>query len=151
VEIADLGLHRAMSRLFQDEAAIGTHAVPVEPGHPVFRGLPDKADWAMWNDPLGKVFSFLAFPLSEGVILAGGTNYGGGEEGGTRFGMLIAEIRIGKGLLMLSQVEAMQRYGIDSVATQYLHNLFGYVLGDAWDGRHAAPLRTLPETETQAP
>jgi len=123
--------------------AIGISGDRIEPDHPVFAGIGRLENWQKWSAPYGRLFRRLAFPLSESVVLAGGTNKDrSGKTPGLRFGMLIAELKVGKGIMLLSQVEAMDLYGYDAVATKYLHNLFAYALGEQWDGRYAAPLRS---------
>jgi len=134
-----------MQRRVKTNLAVGIEADLIEEDHPVFAGIDRRENWKLWSaPPYGAIYTHLALPLSEGVILAGGTN--GGRKGGTEapfvvFGMLIAEIKVGKGVLMLSQVEAVDLYGIDAVATKYLHNLFAYTLAGPWIDKYAAPLR----------
>jgi beta-galactosidase len=53
-----------------------------------------------------------------------------------KFAMSVAEMKVGKGLCLMSQLEALSRFGTDSVATKYLINLFDYTLGD-WNGSNA--------------
>jgi glycosyl hydrolase family 2 len=143
--IAGTGTIKSMRRAFRKGAEIGTSADLIEPEHPLLAGINKWENWRNWNAEHGRIFSFMGFPLNNGVILAGGTN-GRNEKLKsarklTRFGMVAAEIKIGKGLLFLSQVEAMHLYGFDSVATKYIQNLFKYTLSDKWDGKYAAPLR----------
>jgi len=136
------GTSRWMQRYFGGTGAIGIGGDLIEPDHPVFAGIARFENWRQWTRTYGRVYKRPAFPLSEGVILAGGTNNEHKPKTpGIRFGMLIAELKVGKGVVLLSQVEAMDLYGYDSVATKYLHNLFAYAVGDRWDGRYAAPLR----------
>jgi beta-galactosidase len=53
--------------------------------------------------------------------------------------MDVGEFKIGKGLCLLSQLEAVKRFRTDSVATKYLLNMFNYAFS-AWDGKFAAVL-----------
>jgi len=142
--MAGTGTIKSMKRMFEDKAEIGTSVDIIESSHPLLNGINKWENWRNWNAKYGRIFSFMGFPLSKGVILAGGTN-GRNEKLKkarklTRFGMVAAEIKIGKGLLFLSQVEAMHLYGFDSVATKYLQNLFTYTLGEEWTGKCAAQL-----------
>ena len=105
----------------------------IVPEHPIFEGL-ENVEWDTWdredpNQPFTSdspviVHKHLA-PLSESVLAT--SAYGG------RFGMTVAEVRIGEGVALFSQAEAVRRYGRDAVATRYLENLLGYALETTWD------------------
>lgn len=143
LRLGSAGVSYRIQRHFKENVAVGTHADPLEENHPAFAGIAQPHCLRQWTAPYGRMFSHLAFPLSEGVVLAGGTSDTGrkGPDQGIRFGMLVAEIKVGKGVVLVSQLDALELYGTDSVATRYLRNLFAYALSDAFDGRYAAPLR----------
>ncbi len=145
LKVESVDAHYKLKRMFGKEAEIGIRADLIEPEHPLFKGISNARNWRQWNGNHGEIFRNLLFPLSEGVLLSGAINgnYSKGKRRNKKikFGMLIAEIKIGKGVLLVSQVEALEKYGVDSVATKYLHNLFEYTLGKGWDGSHATELR----------
>lgn len=147
VKIQSVGAFRKLTRIFGEKAAIGIHADIIEPEHPVLKGINKPENWKKWSALYGKIYSYLAMPLNEGVIIAGNSNgftdKGVKEDTMTRLGGLLCEIRIGKGLLILSQIDATSQYGFDAVATAYLNNLIKYVTGNEWDGRYACSLEDV--------
>ena len=102
--------------------------------HPVFSGFTPR-DWQMWNSDKGSrsLCNASALPLNESVL---GAAY---HNPAIQVGMAIAEIKMGKGICFLSQVEALNRYGSDSVATAYVQNLLRYTLQQAWGPEYAGP------------
>lgn len=92
------------------------------PQHPIFEGT-DIYDWDMWDGgELGKIGSKIIQPLADSALAVSGT-YG-------NIGMLITEVKIGKGTVLISLPEASLQYNEDSVATRYIDNLLKYVLQD---------------------
>jgi len=115
-------------------AATFNFADIIVPDHPAFQGM-GKRPLYDWNGFRGSVVEAVLSPLMEGVVAASkaGQSY--------KYGMAIAEVSRGKGLMLFSQLLATPRYGEDSVATRYLENVLAYVLSDDWDGRFAVDYR----------
>ncbi|MBN1676820.1 MAG: hypothetical protein JXR37_37610 [Kiritimatiellae bacterium] len=122
----------------------GLHvAEPIVPEHPVFSGLATMKDWDCLNDQRGVLYRGAVEPVSDGVLMLGGVSSGARSDhlmprGTFHFGMVIAELRVGKGLSLFSQVEAVARYATDPVARKYLRQLLGYALSDG-AGKSARP------------
>jgi beta-galactosidase len=111
------------------------------PEHPLFKGL-CQSDFKYWNGNENTVrnkwlFHYAVLPLHEGVLACQPIM-------GYRVGMDVGEFKIGKGLCLLSQLEAVKRFRTDSVATKYLLNMFNYAFG-AWDGKFAVALEESGE------
>jgi hypothetical protein len=118
--------------------------------HPLFRGIP-QTFWQLWNSGDGPwerkaPCRRYVLPLSESVLASAGFTPVVGE-----IGMVISEVKVGRGICLFSQTDAVRRYGTDSVATRYIQNLLQYALGDQWDGRFSAPLRDTVLSEWKAP
>ena len=113
--------------------------------HPALTGFREK-DWWLWAGGRKGLSRNYVTPLSAGVVLSVGKGSSNGE-----FGMFLSEIRVGKGVCLFSQVDAVSLYGKNSTATQYLHNLLAYVLGDAWQDKYAAPMRGTVPARWQPP
>jgi beta-galactosidase len=144
-------------REFRLEETAPTCADLIVPEHPIYAGL-EAADWDMWDDDPAKVPN----PTSRGVIntrmiqpltpavLASSGIYGGYATYG-KPGMLAAEVRIGKGIVLFSMADACRRFGRDGVATRYVENLLHYTLGTLWDGKqisdYAIPSISGPELQ----
>jgi len=106
------------------------------PEHPLFKGL-CQSDFKYWNGDVKTIrnkwlFRYCVLPLHEGVLACQ-------ESIGCRIGMDAGEFKFGKGLMILSQLEAVKRFREDSVATKYLINMFNYAF-DGWNGKYAAVL-----------
>ncbi len=106
----------------------------LDPEYPLFKGL-DYYDFFLWNGKRSEhitdkwFITYGVFPVThaaQAITLVDDF----------KFAMSIAEMKIGKGLCLMSQLEALSRFGRDSVATKYLVNLFDYTLGD-WNGANA--------------
>ncbi len=121
----------------------------IEPDHPVVRGS-RPWHWELWNGNREKidgawdagpkrVYDTYLLPMTEGVVVAGAPRSGGWCRN-LVFGMVASEVKAGDGLVFFSQALAVQRYGKDPVATRYLRDLFGYVLGEEWRGQFAVPV-----------
>jgi hypothetical protein len=105
--------------------------------HPIFSGLKPE-DWTMWNslDGARSLCGSFALPLDQSHLAVAYEHYN------MRVGMPIAEIKSGDGVCLLSQIDAVGRYGRDSVATRYLQNLLTYTLAGEWTPKYArAPAR----------
>ncbi len=102
-----------------------------DPADPVLEGLDDR-DFVHWG-PNGLL----------GDTLLAKTTWGGFRplvECGSTNGLnaaALAEVRLGKGRLLLCQLPLVRRYGVDPGATRLLRNLLA--LGNASLGLHAAP------------
>jgi beta-galactosidase len=103
------------------------------PDHPVFKDL-TQSEFSYWGGS-GKnreVYNYYTLPIQECMLMSGG------QYGGQTFGMPLCEFKIGKGLCMISQLDAVSRYGKDSAATKYLENLIAYTCGkNSWTGKYA--------------
>jgi beta-galactosidase len=129
----------------------------IVPRHPIYDGL-DVADWDMWDDdpvkvPIltsrGVINTRMIQPLTPAVLASSGIYGGYGSYG--KPGMIAAEVRIGKGIVLFSAADACRRYGLDGVATRYVENLLHYTLETPWDGTqdsgYAIPVIAGPELE----
>ncbi len=93
--------------------------------HPVYTGM-SRRNFDSWNAFQGvSDQSYFIKGMTENVISAVGAT------SDDRYVMAAAEAKIGKGSLFVSQLNATRRYMKDSAATQYIHNLFSYALGDS--------------------
>jgi len=104
----------------------------VVPKHPIFANIPQPC-WDSWNGPKKGIFLRYIAPLSEAVLVRGGT--------WRQFAMLLAEARAGKGIVLADQTIALEKYASDSVAKCYIQNLLAYTLSDEWDGKYAGTMR----------
>jgi len=109
----------------------------VVPKHPIFANIPQPC-WDSWNGPFKGIFGRYISPLSEAVLVRGGV--------WRSFGMLLAEARAGKGLVLADQTLALEKYASDPVAKCYMQNLLAYTVGDEWDGKYAGTLRGKART-----
>jgi hypothetical protein len=107
--------------------------------------------WELWNsleptqDPEAlaraeRLYDTYVLPMSEGVIVSGGDR--GAWSTNPRLGMVVAEVKQGKGGVFFSQAKATARCANDSIAQQYLRNVLGYVLPAA--DRAAGPASEAP-------
>ncbi len=97
---------------------------PVLPDHPVFAGLTAR-NLDTWNSsPLGYVIVNNYAPITANVVAAKGPKLGRKD-----VGMALAEAKLGKGLLLYSQLEAFAAADRDSSAARYLANLIAYAAG----------------------
>ncbi len=87
--------------------AIGLGGDVMTSEHPLLEGISNNENWRDWSADQGKVYTRMAFPLKEGVIVSGGSNGATPRFTRkmipTRFGMLVAEIPMGKGRIIISQ------------------------------------------------
>lgn len=97
----------------------------VAPKHPAFEGLTSRLCWDGWNGNSG-MYADVAIAPATVNILAATTQLTGRYRG--RIVMVAAEARVGKGYCFFSQLQAVDRYGTDSVATKYVQNLLKHFL-----------------------
>jgi len=110
---------------------------PVRGDHPAVKDFMIR-DFADWEGERGVIIDYTVFPFNQNVIASVSTYGYHGHPGG--FGMALAETRIGKGSSMLSQLNAVRRYGRDSIATHYVNELIKYTLaGDIWEDVRSSP------------
>ena len=100
--------------------------------HPIFKDL-NQEDFYFWsgdkvNPETMKMVKNAFIPLNEGVlamlITAGGS-----------LGISACEMKQGEGRVLFSQIEALGRFGVDSVATKYIVNTLNYTLNGFDDPR----------------
>jgi hypothetical protein len=105
------------------------------PAHPAFDGIRHPENWDRWSGRLPEasvygrdngIFVALLTPLNETALAVGVQNTPRRDNKAVQ--MLASEVRIGRGSAFYSQAEAVRRYGVDSVATRYLHNVIRHVL-----------------------
>jgi len=77
-----------------------------------------------------KIFNTYIKPINESVIAAGGLGRAINIFDPAKFGMVICEMKVGKGIVFFSQPIATGRYGKDSIATKYINNVLEYTLGE---------------------
>ena len=100
--------------------------------HPVFRGF-RWHDFDIWNGNRGQIVDHFIQPLTPAVL--GACMF---QRGAHRVGMAAAEYKIGNGLCLLSQIEAVERFDRDPIASKYLARVLSYVLKD-WSDQWARP------------
>ena len=92
------------------------------PEHPVYSGIVQR-NFDTWSDK-GVNTRFLISPMSVNVLGSVAAN------SNDELAMAIAETKVGKGLIIGSQLLATKRFMKDSCATKYLYNLYYYVFGN---------------------
>ncbi len=95
---------------------------PVIRNHPIFTGC-TWAHFDSWSGDRGLIVKSLLIPMNLCTLAA---SAGKATEPA---GMAAAEIRIGQGGVLFSQLLAAGRYGQDGAATLYMNNLLTYILG----------------------
>lgn len=119
------------------ESGFNCFVDPVRREHPALADFMIR-DFADWEQERGVLIDYTIFPLNQNLIASVATYGYAGHPGG--FGMALAETRIGKGSSILSQFNAVRRYGRDAIATHYVHELLAYAMGGSiWDGIRASP------------
>ena len=104
--------------------AANTFVDLVLPQHPVFRGL-DYRNFDTWNNAAnGDTVNNSLLPFTRNAVAAKGPMLGKLD-----VGMALAEAAEGKGLLLLSQLNAVAGRDSDSAAATYLANLLDYASG----------------------
>lgn len=125
----------------------GVVADLLEVGHPAFEGIRLCDNWDRWSGEMadgwlgkrGGIYIALIGPLNQTVQASG--ILATPRDTCDAVAMLISEVRLDKGLALLSQAEATRRYGKDSVATRYLQNAIRHILSD--ETAYAFPLEGL--------
>ena len=97
------------------------------PSHPIFRGM-TQDDFKDWNGRGGLLFTSALTPLNEGLLSAAPTMRSLGRTDIVR--MVAAAYAVGDGEILLSQYDAVDRFGRDPMATRYLRNLIHYVTNE---------------------
>lgn len=103
---------------------MGFCAELVLPSQPAFAGLVQD-DFKIWSatgkDPMTmSIVDNPIVPLNEGVLAMLPAN--------KSTGMGVCEGQLGQGRFLFSQLKALDRFGVDSVATRYLLNLLDYAI-----------------------
>ncbi len=96
------------------------------PTHPVFRGL-EQADFDNWLGERGYAFEFALSPLNEGLVAIAPTGSHNDREDARP---VIADVKLGKGEIVFSQLAVTKRCASDGVARAYLRNVLRYALRD---------------------
>ena len=109
---------------------VGTEIITLS--HPAFKGLtPD--NFFRWNGDApgagpGVLFKNGLKPLNMAMVAVSGADVPRNTI--DVLSMTLADVRVGKGVATLSQLEATCRYGSDPAATKYVQNLLVYILSD---------------------
>ena len=120
-----------------------TMVEPVVTAHPIFKDLV-QADFDIWaQNPGAKVIANVITPLDATALAVKGRFL---DEKGA--GNAVAEIKFGKGRVVLSQLLAVNLWKVNASATRFLRNLFAYVCAasdaELWkDARSAAAMTQL--------
>lgn len=116
--------------------------------HPIFDKIDLDDHWDTWNGRLtetsrggvqGGVFSALISPLHKSVLAIG--CQATPRETDTAARMLIADVKVGNGVALVSQAAATFRYEKDCVATKFVQNCLKYIISD--ETRFAEPVSGL--------
>jgi len=104
----------------------------IEANHPVFKGL-NFRHFERWSEmpgcsTPGQVYRLLLGPIDDSVLASAAT--GVPRNNAKNNQMVLTETHVGKGRLVMSQLQAVQRYGEDAAATRFLWNLLEYVVGE---------------------
>ncbi|MGE5550444.1 MAG: sugar-binding domain-containing protein [Bacteroidota bacterium] len=128
-------------RILREDDQIDDFVYVADWSQPIFAGLAPE-HFRMWNGNTVVISSYIRQGTEENHVPAK-TLFGARSGYGVRklehvrtyvecFNFLkndgLVEVPLGKGAVLLSQLEATRRYGDDPVATVYLNNLLGYVL-----------------------
>ncbi|NOY80231.1 MAG: hypothetical protein GXP31_04410 [Kiritimatiellaeota bacterium] len=96
------------------------------PTHPLFRGL-EQEDFDNWFGQRGYAFEFALNPLNEGLVAVAPTGSHNDREDARP---VIADVKLGKGQIVFSQLTVTKRSASDGVARACLRNLLHYALRD---------------------
>ncbi|MDD3886760.1 MAG: glycoside hydrolase family 2 TIM barrel-domain containing protein, partial [Victivallaceae bacterium] len=103
-----------------------TMAEIIVENHPVFDRM-NQTDFDIWAENTdGNVVSCVSIPLEQTAIAAKGRFLDERDSGAA-----IAEAQLGKGRVIISQVDALKLWKINGGATRYLRNLFQYAVKPA--------------------
>ncbi|MDD3153890.1 MAG: hypothetical protein PHS41_03410 [Victivallaceae bacterium] len=100
-------------------------------GHPIANGLAQR-HFDSWNGSDGYLAREVILPMNRNMLAVTACVES------DQLGAPVLEANVKKGRVMLSNLLALDRFGTDSVATSYLHNLFSYFLANK-------PYRTCEE------
>jgi hypothetical protein len=101
------------------QAGAGQFAEKVQGNHPAIKGM-SQEEFFCWNQKDWAVYHSFISPLSEAAILVGGDSTTWGSD---NFGMIVSDIKLGKGSVLLCQAEVTPRFEKDSGAGQLTRNL----------------------------
>lgn len=90
-------------------------------GHPISKGLKQE-HFDSWNGSFGHLAENMILPMNLNMLAVGVCVES------DQLGVPVAEAKVGKGRIMVSQLMALDRFMTDSVATTYLHNILDYFL-----------------------
>jgi len=117
------------------------YANPLVPEHPAFAGL-DVESFRDWNGT-GTLYDHWinrgADTVDESVLVSSVSVLPQGRA--VLFGMLAAEMKVGKGAVFLSQIRGFDFYRKDPAAKRYVDNVLNYALSPAFGGKWAVPVR----------
>jgi len=88
--------------------------------HPIFEGIDGFERWLRWDGLAGVMCKTLIQPVNPSLLAVCAGNRG--------YGLVLSEVSLGKGIILNSQVLATERFGSDSVATQFVVNFLKYGL-----------------------
>ncbi|MBN1671985.1 MAG: hypothetical protein JXR37_13180 [Kiritimatiellae bacterium] len=116
-------------------------ADPLVLEHPAFTGLDEESfrDW----DGTGTLYDHWVnrgeYDVDESILISAGQVWPGWsrEKRKVQWGMLAAEIKVGRGAVFLSQVRALEFYARDRAANRYVDNLLRYAIGPEFGGKWA--------------
>jgi len=112
---------------------LGTPTIEiVRPQHPAFKDLSRELFWD-WPGQRRGISRYRLLPLTLGTKAM---SYN--TSSGSSWGMALAEMSVGKGLVLATTIDATDRYGKDAAATHFTDNLLAYALGKSFDGKRAA-------------
>jgi beta-galactosidase len=94
------------------------------PNHPAFKNL-TQDDFDSWAGNKGLMFDYAISPLNEGFVAVVPT---GSSHDFDNIKPIIADVKVGKGEIIFSQIAASKRVNTDSVAREYVRNLLQYFL-----------------------
>ncbi len=114
--------------------------------HPAFNGLTAE-NFFRWNGDVpgvgdrspGAIFRCGIKPLNKTMVAVGGV--GVARNSLYALAMMLSDVKVGKGIATLNQLEATCRYGNDSAATKYIQNLLKYVFSD--ETKYSTPLESF--------
>ncbi|MBN1672584.1 MAG: sigma-70 family RNA polymerase sigma factor [Kiritimatiellae bacterium] len=96
------------------------------PAHPAFEGLVQE-DFDSWAGRGGTLFDYALSPLNEGLVAIAPT---GSDKDRDSPKPVLADVKLGRGQIVFSQIAALERQDVDSAARAYLRNLLGYLARD---------------------
>jgi len=116
-----------ISELKYVQTGSGQFAEKIQGNHPVVKNMTQDEFFCWAQKDWGVYHSFVS-PLSEAAILVGGDSTTWGSD---NFGMIVADLKIGKGTVLISQAEITPVFENDSGAGQLARNLLTAALDDS--------------------